>query len=248
MAHFVLVHGAWHGGWCWRDVADLVRNAGHDVHALTLTGLGERAGLLTQEVGLHRHIDDVVELIDSLGLEGVILVGHSYGGMVVSGAADRLASRLAHVVYLDAVVPLDGEAVLRTDVSRPDVEFLESLRTRADEHGDGWRVPPPVPAADGSLFGVTDLETVRWMGDNLTPHPLAAWTDQVSLTSPEADRIPRTYVECVRPPGQAKPYLLDQARARQAGWDYVRVRTGHDVMLTEPRFVAGLMARIAASR
>src|SRR5262249_25595660 len=112
MATFVLVHGAWHGGWCWRDVAARLRRAGHDVYAPSLTGLGERAHLARPGIALDDHVQDVVALLQMEALSDVVLVGHSYGGMVVTGAADREAARIRRLVYLDAFVPESGRCVL----------------------------------------------------------------------------------------------------------------------------------------
>src|SRR5438128_128006 len=104
MATFVLVHGAWHGGWCWKRVTPLLRAAGHEVYATTLTGLGERVHLASPNVGLALHVQDVVGVLEYEDLRDVILVGHSYGGIVISGVADRVPERLRHLVYLDALV------------------------------------------------------------------------------------------------------------------------------------------------
>src|SRR5262245_14863398 len=111
MATFVLVHGAWHGGWCWQRVSPLLRARGHEVFAPTLTGLGERSHLLTREIGLETHVADVVNAIRWEDLTDVVLCGHSYGGMVISGAADRMADRVRSLVYLDAFVPADGQSI-----------------------------------------------------------------------------------------------------------------------------------------
>ena len=147
MATFVLVHGAWHGGWCWKKVTPLLRAAGHEVYTPTLTGLGERAHLLTREVDLDTHIRDIINVLEYEELRDVILVGHSYAGMVIAGVADRVPARLAHLVYLDAFVPRDGQASL--SLSPPELEA--HLRAQALAEGDGWRVPAP-PAA---WYGVT---------------------------------------------------------------------------------------------
>src|SRR6202140_2855673 len=138
MATFVLVHGAWFGGWCWQKVIPLLEAAGHEVYAPTHTGLVERAAELSPEVGLDTHIQDIVGLLEEKNLHAVILVGHSYGGMVITGVVDEVPERIAHLVYLDTFVPRDGESM--ADVS-PLVIWL--LRKQAQAHGDGWRVNPP---------------------------------------------------------------------------------------------------------
>src|SRR5512146_1921364 len=134
MATFVLVHGAWHGGWCWQKVIPFLEAAGHEVYAPTLTGMGERAAELSPDIGLDTHIQDVAGLLQEKNLHGVILVGHSYGGMVITGVVDQAPERIAHLVYLDTFVPRDGESMSNV------VPFLGTyLRKQAQAHGDGWR-------------------------------------------------------------------------------------------------------------
>ena len=138
MSTFVLVHGAWHGSWCWKRVRRALQNLGHDVFTPTLTGVGERSHLLTREVNLETHIQDVVNLLQWEDLTGVVLCGHSYGGVVVSGAADRVAERIGSMVYLDAFVLDNGQSlhsVLPVDQRNMQLEGVKNL-------GDGWKVPP----------------------------------------------------------------------------------------------------------
>ena len=138
MATYVLVHGGWHGAWCWKKVVPLFQETGHRLYTPTLTGLGEKAPLLTPEVGLSTHIQDIVQLIEENQLNDVILLGHSYSGMVITGVVDRIPEQIGHLVYLDAVIPHDGESM--ADVA-PLV--INRLRQEAHAHGDGWRVNPP---------------------------------------------------------------------------------------------------------
>ena len=137
MAMFLLIHGAWHGGWCWKKVTPLLRAAGHEVCTPTLTGLGERAHLLSAEVTLDTHVQDVVGVLEYEDLRDVVLVGHSYGGMVITGVVDRAADRLAHLVYLDAFVPQDGQAL----ADLVDSTLYTTLEEQARAEGEGWRVP-----------------------------------------------------------------------------------------------------------
>ena len=152
MATFVLVHGGWHGGWCWQKVIPLLEAAGHEVYAPTLTGLAERASELSPDVGLDTHIQDIVGLLEEKHLQGVILVGHSYGGMVITGVVDAVPERIAHLVYLDTFVPRDGESV--ADVS-PMVIHL--LRILAQVQDDGWRIAPH------GTYGVTKEPDRSWV-------------------------------------------------------------------------------------
>ncbi|MGH7898860.1 MAG: alpha/beta fold hydrolase, partial [Candidatus Binatia bacterium] len=187
MATFLLVHGAWHGAWCWRRVASRLRAAGHEVFTPTLTGLGERLHLLTRDTDLGTHVDDVLGALVAEELADVILVGHSYGGMVISGVAQRAPERLKHLVYLDAFVPKDGASL--EDLVPPAI--FADLRKATDADGDGFRVPPfPVQA-----FGVTGPEEdVAWIGRRLVFQPLKTMTQKVRVTNPAAAKLPRTYV------------------------------------------------------
>lgn len=232
-ATFVLVHGGWHGGWCWRRVAPLLRAAGQEVHTPTLTGLGERAHLLDPRIDLETHARDVVDVLTDEELSGVILVGHSYGGMVIAGVADRASDRLAHLVFLDAFVPDDGQSLF--DLLRPDRR--EVYRQGAREQGGGWRVPPPPPQA----LGVTDGEQARWLADQLTPQPIRTFEQPVRFTDPAAAALPRTYIHCTAGP-LVPSFAPFAARLRAApGWRYHELATGHDAMLTAPDEVAEVL-------
>ena len=169
---FVLVHGAWHGGWCWSRLAPLLRAAKHDVYIPTLTGLGERVHLLAPEIDLTTHIDDVLGVLTYEDLGNVVLVGHSYGGMVISGVVDQAGERIAHVVYLDAFLPEDGMSV--RDYAPADV--LDEMVTA---QGDGWRLPSFMFAAD---FGVTDPEDAAWVDSLLGDQPYGTFQQPIALT------------------------------------------------------------------
>ena len=158
MATFVLVHGGWHGGWCWQKVIPFLEAAGHEVYAPTLTGLAERASELSPDVGLDTHIQDIVGLLEEKHLQGVILVGHSYGGMVITGVVDQVPERIAHLVYLDTFVPRDGESM--ADVS-PMV--IRLLRIQAQIQDDGWRI------ASQGTYGVTTEPDRSWVPEGDAP-------------------------------------------------------------------------------
>jgi pimeloyl-ACP methyl ester carboxylesterase len=235
MVTFVLVHGAWHGGWCWKKVAPLLRAAGHEVYTPTLTGLGERVHLASPKVDLTTHIQDVANVLDYEDLHGVVLVGHSYGGIVIAGVAERMPSRVGHLVYLDAAVPHNGEAYL---------DLLPNLRAPIEEqsrlNGDGWRVPPPTEPVVQSWAGTADLP---WMMAHLTPHPLKTVQQPVHLTSPSLPGIPATYIQCTDP---ATAVLAESVgRANESGWTYRKLATGHDAMVTLPRELADLFLAVA---
>lgn len=224
MTVYVLVHGAFHGGWCWRDVARNLRTSGHDVFTPTLTGLGAKHHLLTAETDLETHIADIANLIVWENLKDVVLVGHSYGGMAVTGVADRIADRIADIIYLDAIVPQDGQSTL--DV-QPEGR-AEWMRDRALDNG-GIAIPP----VDPELYGVTDPRQKSWVSQKCTDQPYAAFSQKIRLSGKPAERIAkRLYILCTDP---ALPYMrqfYDQATA--AGWDTMEMATGHDAMVTAP--------------
>jgi len=232
MATFVLVPGAWLGGWCWRDVARLVREAGHDAVAITLTGLAERAHLLTPAVGLDTHMEDVVRTLVGEDLHDVVLVGHSYGGTVTTVAAGRVPERLRGLVYLDATIPTNGRS--NNDVLPP--RIAEMVRELAREGGDGWRVPPP-PAIDWGLDDVTRA----WIVPKLTPHPLKSLEDPVALPSGALRGLRRAFL---RTSPRSSFYQRSLERARADGWYCRELEGGHFAMLTVPETVAAALLEL----
>src|SRR5262249_41698688 len=184
MATFVLVHGGWHGGWCWQKVVPFLEAAGHEVHAPTLTGLAERASELSPEVGLDTHIQDIVGMLVEKNLQSVILVGHSYGAMVITGVVDQVPDRIAHLVYLDTFVPRDGESMV--SVSRI-VTWILRKQTRAD----GWRVD------SRGTYGVTTEPDRSWVLSKVTPQSLKSFQQPLHLKNPAiVSTKPRTHITC----------------------------------------------------
>jgi pimeloyl-ACP methyl ester carboxylesterase len=238
MATYVLVHGGGHGGWCYQRVARLLRAAGHEVYAPTLTGLGERAHLLSREVDLDLHIRDVVAVLHSEDLRDVILVGHSYGGMVVTGVADRAGDRIGRVVYLDAATPTNGQSLV--DVAGP---IIEAVRPMGQIVEGVELVLLPAPDA-GLLYGVTDEDDLAWMAERLTGHPWQCFEQPLRLTNEDAFRsIPQYHVVCTSTLATRDPQLIADARAAGRLWD---IDTGHDLMITEPEAVADALLEVAA--
>ena len=218
---YVLVHGAWHGGWCWRKVTPLLTAAGHRVHTPTLTGLGERSHLLTPEVGLETHVKDVTALFEYEDLRNAILVGHSYGGMVVAGAAPLLVERLSAVVYLDAFLP-DNRKALRDYVALNAPEGV-------------WRLPVP---GKPPRFGVKEPADVEWMEARLTDQPLKAMTEPVRISADISTRVPHTFILCTK----ANQFAAAAERAKQRGFKYREMLTaGHDAMISQPKELAKLL-------
>lgn len=219
MASYVLVHGGWAGGWIWREIASNLRANGHEVYTPTLTGLGERAHLLNTETDLNTHIQDILAVLEYEDLYDVVLVGHSYSGMVITGVAERAPERLAHLVYLDAYVPEDGESCM--DLLGP--EFSQWINDRARTMGDGWRIPPPEI-------------------DKLTDHPLKADTQRLDVKNPAAAAIRHTYIRCTDTSFGNLPQAAE--RARRKGWKYLALNTGHLPMQTAPNELTDLLLKI----
>lgn len=233
MTTFVLVHGSWHGGWCWRRVVNELAKLGHTVYAPTLTGLGERAHLLSPQINLETHICDVLGTLEVEDLSGVVLVGHSYGGIVVTAVADRV-SRIAQLVYLDAVVPRDGECLYDRAPAQIKTHFEEHAKTG----GDGWRVP--VSAVSAQFLGLKDERDASWVMSRLTPHPVRTFREAVRLGATYL-QVPRAYINCIGD----KPFGQPRTTQAEGVDDYHELRTGHDAMITAPQEVSRLLHRIA---
>jgi pimeloyl-ACP methyl ester carboxylesterase len=228
MTTYVLVHGAWHGGWCWSRVARRLRAAGHEVHTPTLTGLGERAHLLTPEVGLDTHVRDVTAVLEYEDLHQVVLVGHSYAGSVIGGVAEVAAERLGRLVYLDGFVPADGESVF----DHFPADYRDRFRTLAAEQGDGWRIPAVPTLLDA--WGITDAADRQWVGSLISDFPLRCFEQPARLPRDAAATLPRTYVAATAYPAAAAVFAPQADRARREGWPYHELATGHDAMVSLP--------------
>ena len=222
----VLVHGAWHGGWCWKKVTPLLQTAGYRVLTPTLTGLGDRAHLLTPSVDLSTHIRDVSALLEYEDLRDVMLVGHSYGGMVISGVADQAGAQIGHLVYLDAFLPEDGKAL-------KDYAPLPPVRQDAQ-----WRTPP---SGTPQQFGVTDAQDVAWAAARLGDQPTRTFTEPVRLTTLEKMTLRRSFIRCT-----SAPFFSEAAeRAKRNGYHVREILTGgHDVMITQPEKLSGVLLQL----
>ena len=223
MAAFVLVHGAWHGSWCWKRVRKALQAQGQEVFTPTLTGVGERSHLLSPQVNLDTHIDDVVNLLQWEELSDVVLCGHSYGGCVISGVADRVPGRIRELVYLDAFVLKDGESL--HDTLPPAQRDLQLELTR--QHGEGWRVPP-IPA---EAFGVNSADT-EWVNRQCTMQSLATFQQRITLKGTAEASIPATFI--LADGWSDSPFFVFYERARERGWKTLSIPCGHDVMLDRP--------------
>ena len=233
---FVLVHGAWHGAWCWKRVLPLLWGAGHRAFAVSLSGLGERAHRLASEppITLGTHVDDVLAVIEAEELHGAVLVGHSYAGMVITGVADRLAeaSRLSHLIYLDAMVPLPGESWSSSHAA----DTRAARRQAIAEHGV---LPPPDP----SIFGLAG-EDAAWVARRQTPQPGGVYDAPLHFDAARAARWPRSFIDCTEP--ALATIAVSRQRVRvQPGWQVRDLATGHDAMVSAPRALADLLLACA---
>lgn len=236
MATYLLVHGAWHGGWCWRRVSDLLRREGHDVYTPTLTGLGERAHLAGPDVDLETHIADVVGVLDMEEIDDVILCGHSYGGMVITSVLDRRADAFRAAVWLDAFVPDDGHSLV--DGWPP--ERAQQVREQAATSGEGWQVAP----LDPDYFGVMDDDDAAWVARRCVPQPLRTFTQPVRLSGTWKTVARKMYLLAEFHPNSrfdrfATPLSEDPA------WDVRTIPSGHDVMIDRPALLAEILLELA---
>lgn len=241
MSTYLLVHGAWHSGQAWERVVPLLKSAGHEVFTPSLTGYGDKAHLLSAEVGLDTHVDDVVRLITEEDLTDVVLVGHSYAGLVISSVANRVPDRIAELVYLDAMVPVDGET--GADVM-PVTQTLIDLALNSES---GWRVPPlPEMPPPVGLFGVTDPADVAWLRGMLSDQPVRCLQQPVHLDNPDANKVPRTHIHCVGPGPEGvtrRPVPAIQPNGEPARvW---QLETGHDCMITKPVELSELLLKLS---
>jgi pimeloyl-ACP methyl ester carboxylesterase len=229
MSVYVIVHGGFMGGWAYRSVANFLRAAGHEVFTPTLTGFGERAHLASPEIDLNTHIQDVVGVLECEDLQKVILVGHSYGGIVITGVAERVPERLSRLVYVDTMIPKNGQGWL--DLLGPVVK--QQMLDVAKQKGDGWRIPlvnnPP-----------------RWQ-----PQPLKTGTQPLEIKNPVAVRIPRAYIRCTaksKDSAVAFAFPLIERTAEEVkhqGWWYRELPTIHGLNFTMPKEFADLLLELA---
>ena len=234
MSTFVLVHGAWHGSWCWKRVRKALQAHGHEVFTPTLTGVGERSHLLSPQVDLETHIHDVVNLIRWEELSNIVLCGHSYAGCVVCSVADRVPERIAALVYLDAFVPENGQSLSDTLPPEQWNAHLEATRV----HGEGWKVPP-IPAAAFSV----NAKDADWMDRQCTVQALAAFVQPLRLSG-KGDAVKDVTYILASGYGNT-PFRQFYERAKARGWKTLTVPCGHDVMLDLPEELTTILLNAA---
>ena len=250
MATFVLVPGAWLGGWCWQGVAPALRAAGHHVYTPTLTGLGERVHLADPSVDLDTHIADVVNLVTYEDHYDVVLVGHSYAGIVVTGVADRIAERIALVAYLDSGPVPDGLSYL--EFQPPDVQ--EHHKRLVTEHGNGWGLAMPswedLADVNGANLEGLDEAVRAHMRSRATPHPFGTYTRPLRLMNPAREALPKALISCSYPLADVHamiesghPWFRELAGPH---WRFIELPTGHWPMFSRPRELSELLSTLGS--
>jgi pimeloyl-ACP methyl ester carboxylesterase len=243
MANFVLVHGAWHGGWCYRDTARLLRMQGHTVITPTHTGVGERAHQASESITLETHVRDVVGAIEAEELDDVILCGHSYGGMVITGVADRLPNRVKAMVYLDAFVPKHGDSLIRLlDAALPPEvaqAFIGGFRGSAQDRHSGMMAPIPA-----EMFGIK-VENRAWVERRCVPQALATFEMPLLLSGGGNDTVKRR-VYVLADGWDPSPFRhFAKLYEGQPGWSVAKLPCSHDVMVDMPDALAERLATLA---
>jgi pimeloyl-ACP methyl ester carboxylesterase len=232
---FVLVHGAWYGGWCWDKVAQDLRAQGHIVTTPTCPGLGEYAHMLSKDISLSTFITSVTNHIAYQNLNDVVLVGSGFGGVVISGVADRIPAQLRSLVYVDAMVLPSGLSVFEGQPAAVTKKRLEQVATL------GRGVAIPVPSVATSYRGV-DRKTLAWLTPRLAPQPVGTYQEKLMLNNPLGNGVPRTYVDCTASPFE--PLVeVKKSLKREKGWNWVELATHHDPMITEPQMLSDFLAR-----
>lgn len=233
MTTFVLVHGAWMGGWSYKRVARLLRQAGHEVYTPTLTGLGERAHLMSREINLDTHVKDIIGVIHCEELSDVVLCGHSYGGMVITGVAEQIASKLRSLIYLDAFVPENGKSLFDYAPAKRSGQ----MRDDAAQNGEGYKITPPPAAA----FAV-NAEDVAWVDAMCVKQPLATFEQKLEVSGRQVPK--RVYMFAAG--WEPSPFQQFASRFKDdPSWQFVSFSCGHDVMIDQPQELAA--ALIAAA-
>jgi pimeloyl-ACP methyl ester carboxylesterase len=230
---FVLVHGAWHGGWCWRRVSDLLEQKGHKAFTPTLTGLGERSHLIDPKVNLATHVTDIVNVIKWESLKDIVLVGHSYGGMIISGVAEQMHDAIGSIVFLDAFLPENGDS-LAAKASQPVREAIAALAQKGDT------AMKPVPAA---VFRVNDKDRA-WVDAMCTPQSIATFTDKITLTGARDRIAKKAYIRAKGYPSVPFDGFQERLKA-DATWRVHELPSGHDAMVDMPDRLVDILLQVA---
>ena len=236
MATYLLVHGAWHGGWCWTRVARTLRDAGHDVYTPTLTGLGERAHLAGPDVDLECHINDVLGVIDNEELSDIVLCGHSYGGQVTTPVLDRRVNKFRAAIWLDAFVPTDGQSLM--DGWPP--ERAQHIREQVATTGEGWKIEPMPP----DYFGVMREEDADWVTRRCVAQPIKTFSQAVYLSGAWESVPTKMYLLAENHPNSSFD-RFSIPLSKKPDWDVRVVAAGHDVMIDTPDLLAEIFLELS---
>jgi pimeloyl-ACP methyl ester carboxylesterase len=234
MAAFLVAHGAWSAGWAWKKMHPLLRARGHELYTPTYTGIGERVHLAHKDINLDTHIADILGVLEAEELRNVILIGHSYGGMVATGVADRASERISQLVYLDAFAPRNGQSLL-------DLQTEESRQRVRDDakKNDGWRISPNPAPPDTSEMDLS------WVNAHRVMQPLKTFEQKIKLTG-AVDKLPRTYIYCTKSrPGDVFRQFRDRA-STEKGWKCIDIDASHSPHVTVPEALAQVLDGIAA--
>tara|TARA_B100000700_G_scaffold268979_1_gene310010 strand:- start:1529 stop:2251 length:723 start_codon:yes stop_codon:yes gene_type:complete len=232
MTTYLLVHGAWHGGWCWKRVTKLLRDAGHNVFTPTLTGLGERAHLATPDIDIECHINDVLGVIEAEELDSIVLCGHSYGGQVISAVLDRQVGKFSAAIWLDAFVPQDGDCLM--DGWPP--ERIQLTREQVSKTGEGWKVNPMSPA----YFGVMDPQDADWVQRRCVPQPIKTFSQPIRLTG-DWKYVPKKLYLLAEYHPNSNFDRFATPLSHEPDWDVRPIPSGHDVMIDRPDLLAEIL-------
>jgi len=229
---FLVCHGAWSAGWAWKKMHPLMSKAGHRLVTPTYTGLGERAHLAHPGIDLEAHIADMLAVIKYEELRDIVLIGHSYGGMVATAVADRARDKVKELIYIDAFVPADGQSLFDlNEVARP-------LMQAAAKSGDGWRVPPNPTPPD------TSVEDVAWLTDRRVHMPIKCFEQKLKISAPLT--LPRSYIYATRvtPADTFGPFA--KMAKNDPAWHYYEIDASHSPNVTAPEALMSLLQQIAA--
>ncbi|MFD1007452.1 alpha/beta hydrolase [Oceanisphaera ostreae] len=233
--NYVLAHGSWHGGWCWREVAQILRAQGHRVFTPSYTGMGDRAHLISKKISIDTFIEDLVQVINTEELEDVILVGHSFGGIPITGVADQIPDKIGHLVYFDAIVLENGKSAF-SNYPKEDANARIEAASKAT-NGLAVPVPSPLPESWGLTVNTPQYD---WVVRRLTPHPLASYTSELKLKNPIGNHRPKTYINCTEPALS----VLEDSKAlvkSQEQWGWIDLSAPHEAHITHPKELAKIL-------
>ena len=236
---FVLVHGTWHGGWVWRDVRNYIHSQGHKVFSPSLTGCGDRKHLMNSSISLKTHIDDICNIIQYEELDDIILVGHSFSGIVITGVADRLKNKINNIVFLDALVPTKER--MSAVPKQPNGEYSEYWNKRKEKFIDGYQMDFFSEYPIKMLVPEENIEQIKWLKKHITRHPSSSWTDKLELKNNGWKGLKRTYIHCIGQKfSQTSDNMIGPARNGK-DWNFIQVPWSRNAMVTHPKELSDLL-------